>query len=564
MERIFLLCFVCAVGWCPQGVQCHGRKFWDELENKLDLPHPSVILNGAEVTGFLRKAVPNRLYFAAEVDNTPVTVRVMPCDAALQWNLTLLELPVQIIGQGSCNFETLGLWMKLFDETDAPGLDVFSHRGNEVESFYTENSPAGLYKLELLSTEKDTVFKVYASVTNEPAVPYPDLPDDPRIQVTSVGHASVSLAWEPISEASQDRHGTGYCVFRNQEHNYKTLCAVESKLRESEAFKPTSWDLPVQELVKAVATDQVVGRKNALGQSFGNIGSTEPTLFHKKGLQMVCIGDQTNFTFDSLKPGTLYYFDVFAVNSLTQRSSAYTGAFTETIRRSRSKILELKDGVLTEVFVKRKGIRLLSFDPAFSQGQITVAIHSCLQKVKLQILQNGKIATSERIEGVRHFQVSNNTGDKHLIILKGGKKGPGLLKIYATTRPHEQPFPSVPRGTSLKVFDKLTTCSSVTVAWMGTKKRNKYCLYLKPLEETLDLQLTRWHQNSCLGPGNRLKKEKVICKHLHGQNIHSSIIAERVEGLEPGKMYLLDVYVTGQTKHTFKYPGRIVRTRLSC
>lgn len=42
-----------------------------------------------------------RYFFAVEEDNTPLSVTVTPCDAPLEWKLSLQELPEEASGEGS-------------------------------------------------------------------------------------------------------------------------------------------------------------------------------------------------------------------------------------------------------------------------------------------------------------------------------------------------------------------------------------------------------------------------------------------------------------------------------
>lgn len=46
----------------------------------------------------------HRYYFVVEEDNTPLSVTVTPCDAPLEWKLTLQELPEDASGEGSGNY----------------------------------------------------------------------------------------------------------------------------------------------------------------------------------------------------------------------------------------------------------------------------------------------------------------------------------------------------------------------------------------------------------------------------------------------------------------------------
>lgn len=43
----------------------------------------------------------HRYFFMVEEDNTPLSVTVTPCDAPLEWKLSLQELPEETSGEGS-------------------------------------------------------------------------------------------------------------------------------------------------------------------------------------------------------------------------------------------------------------------------------------------------------------------------------------------------------------------------------------------------------------------------------------------------------------------------------
>lgn len=54
-----------------------------------------------------------RYYFVVEEDNTPLSVTVTPCDAPLEWKLTLQELPEEASGEGSGIIDTRQPWKRL-------------------------------------------------------------------------------------------------------------------------------------------------------------------------------------------------------------------------------------------------------------------------------------------------------------------------------------------------------------------------------------------------------------------------------------------------------------------
>ncbi|XP_069778994.1 protein NDNF [Narcine bancroftii] len=531
--------------------------------------HDSAIIpDGAEISSFLFRDAPKRYYFVVEEDNTPMSITITPCDAPLEWKLTLQDLPEESSGEGSGEPEPLEL-QKQRQVLNELVTDLYSYKGNDVESYQASNSPSGLYRLELISTEKDTNFKVYATTTPDSDQPYPELPYDPRVDVTSLGRTTVTLAWKPSPTVSQLRQPIQYCVIINQEHNFKSLCAAEAKLNADDAFmaapKPGLDFSPFDFAYFGFSSDS--GRKRErriMAKPLTTRMSRRVTGARKVDLQQICIGNKNIFTVSDLKPDTQYYFDIFAVNANSNMSTAYVGTFAKTKEELKQKTMELKDGKVTDVFIKRKGVKFLRFVPVSSHQKVILYVHSCLDAVQIQVRRDGKLQLSQNMEGVRLFQLRGKPKAKYLIRLKGNRRGASLLKILATNRPNKQPFPSVPEDTRIKVFDKLRTCSSVTVAWLGTQDRNKFCVYKKLVESNYSEEQKKREQNQCIGPDARKKSEKVVCKYFHSHILQKAVTTETIRGLQPGKSYLLDVYVIGHGGHSVKYQSKLVKTRRSC
>ncbi|CAB1324156.1 unnamed protein product, partial [Coregonus sp. 'balchen'] len=448
------------------------------------------------------------------------------------------------------------------------GTELFSYKGNDVESYVATSSPSGLYQLEMLSTEKDSNFKVYATTTPESDQPYPELPYDPRVDVTALGHTTVTLAWKPTPTGVLMGQPVQYCVVINKEHNFKSLCAAEAKISADDAFmavpKPGRDFSPFD-----FAHFGFVRSNNDFNKDRGLTSNKISRSYTAKpkasDIQKVCIGNKNIFTVSDLKPDTQYYFDVFAVNSATNTSTAYVGTFARTKEEARQKTLELKDGKVSDVFIKRKGSKFLRFAPVSSHQRFTLFVHACLDSVQVQVRRDGKLLLSQNVEGVRQFQLRGKPKAKYLIRLRGSRKGASTLKVLATTKPSsKQPFPSLPEDTRIKAFDKLRTCSSATVAWLGTQHRNKYCVYRKEVAESYGEEQRRREQNQCAGPETRRKSEKVLCKYFHSPNLQKAVTTETITGLEPGKAYLLDVYVVGHSGHSVKYQSKLVKTRKYC
>ncbi|NXR16955.1 NDNF protein, partial [Cinclus mexicanus] len=549
----------------PQKLPTRDEELFQmQIRDKAFFHDSSVIPDGAEISSYLFRDTPKRYFFVVEEDNTPLAVTVTPCDAPLEWKLSVQELPEEASGEGSGDPEPLEQQKQQI--TNEEGTELFSYKGNDVEYFVSSSSPSGLYQLDLLSTEKDTHFKVYATTTPESDQPYPELPYDPRIDVTSLGRTTVTLAWKPSPTASLLRQPIQYCIVINKEHNFKSLCAVEAKLSSDDAFmmapKPGLDFSPFDFAHFGFPADNNSGKERGFlkPSKFGRQTSPKPRV----DLHRVCIGNKNIFTVSDLKPDTQYYFDMFAVNTNTNMSTAYVGTFARTKEEAKQKTVELKDGKVTDVFIKRKGTKFLRFAPVSSHQKVTFSIHSCLDAVQIQVRRDGKLLLSQSVEGVRQFQLRGKAKAKYLVRLKGSKRGASMLKILATTRPNKQSFPSLPEDTRIKAFDKLRTCSSVTVAWLGTQERNKFCIYKREVDDNYNEEQKRREQNQCLGPDTRKKSEKVLCKYFHSQNIQKAVTTETIRGLQPGKSYLLDVYVIGHGGHSVKYQSKLVKTRKFC
>ncbi|NWS16797.1 NDNF protein, partial [Pachyramphus minor] len=560
-----LLLLLLPLGSRPQKFPTRDEELFQmQIRDKAFFHDTSVIPDGAEISSYLFRDTPKRYFFVVEEDNTPLAVTVTPCDAPLEWKLSVQELPEEASGEGSGDPEPLEQQKQQI--TSEEGTELFSYKGNDVEYFVSSSSPSGLYQLDLLSTEKDTHFKVYATTTPESDQPYPELPYDPRIDVTSLGRTTVTLAWKPSPTASLLKQPIQYCIVINKEHNFKSLCAVEAKLSSDDVFmmapKPGLDFSPFDFAHFGFPADNNSGKERSFlkPSKFGRQTSSKPRV----DLNKICIGNKNIFTVSDLKPDTQYYFDMFAVNTNTNMSTAYVGTFARTKEEAKQKTVELKDGKVADVFIKRKGAKFLRFAPVSSHQKVTFSIHSCLDAVQIQVRRDGKLLLSQSVEGVRQFQLRGKAKAKYLIRLKGSKKGASMLKILATTRPNKQSFPSLPEDTRIKAFDKLRTCSSVTVAWLGTQERNKFCIYKREVDDNYNEEQKRREQNQCLGPDTRKKLEKVLCKYFHSQNIQRAVTTETIRGLQPGKSYLLDVYVIGHGGHSVKYQSKLVKTRKFC
>lgn len=541
------------------------ERFQRQARDRALFHDSEVLLDGAEIRGYLFRDTPKRYFFVVEEDDTPLSVTVTPCDTPLEWRLSLQELPEEASGKGSgSEQEPEPLEQQRPRATPGAGAMLHSYCGNDVEVFAVAGAPAGLYQLELLSTERDAHFRVYATTTPASDRPYPELPRDPRVDVTALGRTMATLAWKPSPTASRLRQPVAYCVVVGREHNFKSLCAVEALLSPNDAFMAAPQ--PGQDFSPF---DFAQFGFPPVSPGDGERGPrVQPphrlAVRPQPDLRKVCVGNKTAFTVSGLRPGTQYYFDVFVANTRSNASTAYVGTFARTREEPAPATVELKDGRATEVFVKRRGTALLRFAPVASHQKVAFLVHSCLDAVRVQVRRDGKLVLSQRVEGVRQFLLRGLPKATYLLRLTGSRKGASMLRVLASTRPDKHAFPPLPEDTRVKVFDRLRTCSSATVAWLGTQERSKFCLYKRELGDVDGHGQGKRAWNQCLGPDSRDRSEKVLCKYFHSRNPQRAVTTETVRGLQPGRAYLLDVYLMVHGGHSVRYQSKVVKTRRVC
>ncbi|XP_069055666.1 protein NDNF-like [Pleurodeles waltl] len=569
LGRSIFLYLILQVQLSFQVQQSQDSNIWGALPRPSFLKGVSILPTDAQMTGFLTTETPARYFFLVTKSLTPVTVRITPCESPLSWRLSFLELPSEAIRSGQEDARHLNSMRHPKSQANKTPQELFSYQGNGEESYRTSSSPVGLYRLDIISMEKDTEYQLFTSTSAESQAHSLQLPLDPRLIVTSAGLREVTLEWNPSPGGSGS--GIEYCVFVNRLHNYKTLCAVEasSKVRTEELGNRRTSSLSLTDA--GMEMNFLKHNNEAFNES--NPSISIPRSFHnenervvwaprsKPDIKRLCVGNQTKATVPGLRPGRHYYFDVFALHPETGASMAYTGTFAETKAKIKPRISELRAEEITDIFLMSKAIKVLRFPAKSLNGRISLFIHSCLHKARLQITLGQETMVSRSIEGAHLFELIVDQEAVYTVLLKANHKGPSLVKVLLTSRSQNLPFTSLPSDTSLRVSDHPEACSAVTVRWVGSWGATKYCIYLRRIEGSLDLRLIRKHQNSCLGPDTRPKTEVVTCRQLRGSEPQGAMTEEKIKGLKSGKVYLMDVYMFGRNNYTLKYPTRIIKTR---
>ncbi|XP_057277559.1 protein NDNF-like [Pezoporus wallicus] len=522
--------------------------------NLFNFYHSLILADGKETTVHLLKDIPKRYYFALEEGRAlePFTITVTPCDVPIEWSILVHKASASFLGKAERGDHGTQE-VSMFQQAPSMVTTIFNYKGNSVETYMGMSSHSALYMLEFLSTERDTHITVYLTTDTTSGHLYPELPMDPRIDVIGIGHTTVTLTWKHSPSVLQHRDNIQYCLLVNEKHNYKSLCAAETAIRSSGMKLPPTLALSLSPYL--LEPQQVMILSKSELSIINKVSSGE--------VRQICMGTKNTYTVPNLSPSTQYYFDVFVVNLLTNASAAYTGTFARTLEEPEPKVRELKDGKMIQVVLDGKKQKFYSLQYQARHKKIQFTFQLCRGQIRVQIIKNGKSVASENISGLRYFSLKGKLLDTYLVQLSSTEELNSSVKVQVSTHSHKPLFPLLPDSLKIKSFSKLRTCNSVTIAWLGTQEKSKYCVYKKRIEEHqvwTELQSA----DRCSGPESRPKSEKVLCKHFYDINLQRAVTTETIKGLDAGTLYLFDVYLFGPSGFPIRYHSKIVKTRKKC
>ncbi|XP_053548838.1 protein NDNF-like [Bombina bombina] len=514
--------------------------------------YPIVLLpDGRETTIHVLKDITKRYYFTLRENSPHFSIAVTPCDVPIEWNILHYKTALGSLGKIPDDFGPVDDLKTQSQYKDVTTL--FHYKGNSVETYVGTFSNPSFFMLEFLSSERDTHITVYLTTDLMHGNRFPELPFDPRIEVTAVSHNSASLVWKSSPSALKSRENIEYCLLVNEKHNYKSLCAADTAVRSAGGKWGQQSTFPISSYSQETQSVMVLSNR-------------EFSIVHKTNnadVRQICIGNRNTYTVFNLSSNTQYYFDVFVVNLNTNASAAYTGSFAKTLAEPKPKLIQMKDGKI--VRLSFDGIRQKSYSLEY-QGmhkKVQFTFQTCRGQIRAQILKNGKILVSETIENLRHIILKGKVMDKYVVVLKSAQRYPSSIMVQASSYIHKSLFPLFPDNLKIKSFNKLRTCDSITIAWLGTQERSMYCVYKKKIEED-QIWSDMSNVDKCLGPESRPKSEKVSCKYFHDVNLQKAVATETINGLEKGVSYMLDVYLMGSSGTLLRYQGKVVKTRKKC
>lgn len=463
---------------------------------------------------------------------------------------------------------------------------IHTYTGNAVDTYTgPAYAPASIYILRLKSNEHDTQVSAYLHEGPGPSGVFPGLPSDPRVHTLGVGMTSVTLSWSPSSSVVVKDGLPGirpyyeYCVLVNHKHNHRSLCTVREGVKKERKDGQTRQrrDKPSKEIVWAPLKDWWWQRSDAPD---GRESSTA-LLDNFEDPGCVCKDVESVCTVSDLLPDTQYYFDVFVVDRVNGTSVAYTGTFARTHEEARPAVTSLREGQVKWVTLSgtRSGQqreRLFRFKPRGWQQNGLLTMHTCngTNKVKVTVSSKDQELMSQEV-GHQLAQIWLHGGPSYLIhvqalapdsssfsISKGASDKPKFcLQMQASSAYHRRAAPVFPATLQIKSFNKLRTCNSVTIAWMGTEERSLYCVYRRQIPNDADKHRST---DGCLDPESRPANERVLCKYFQELNPRRAVTTAAIGELDPGALYVFDVYLMRRWGLPIKYHSKMVRTRSEC
>ena len=391
---------------------------------------------------------------------------------------------------------------------------------------------------------------MYATTTPDSDRLYPELPSNSAVTVVSVTRHSVSLMWKPSPTATLHDQPVQYCVAVNENENFQSRCS---------ALAHVYGDVPP-------TVPPHAGFGFAWETAGDDVTQRTPTLkpVHEQASWYRCVGRKTTFTFLRGEPGKRYFFDVFAVHTKTNVSSAYNGSSARTKVHARH--TELKANRPRRYYVKRfKVERSFVYNATEEAQTLMFTVQPCTTRVLVSVYRTSTLLQRVAVRRVQTLAIGNATPGPYVLTVSAPTDASFSFNVLVTPRSQldQLPYPSLPTNTSILVVGR--TSHSLTISWHGTMDRQQYCVY----RFALDIGPLGYRQlphcpeerDVCEGPGDRLKADKVRCRNFKARRRHKAVVTEVVTGLRPDTIYVFDVYARRRGGLTLPYRRTWAKTK---
>lgn len=504
------------------------------------------IPDGIEVSPYLFANATRKFFFLVGSKIERLEITITPCASPITWVVTFKQNRASTEQYDFGNHEESSeVGFQPFNNIDT----LYTLSGEVAETLRIDAPSEGVYSVDITSIKTDSYVQIF-STTSPDVDTFPELPADKRVREVDKSGSSFTVAWNASPDERHFGDDIEYYVSVNTKRSYKTLCSVLSHLNGDP--KPT---LPPNSGF-GFSTDQF--KKRFLRQK------AKPIPAAKRGsIFLQSVGRERKLTFKKVKSGSGYYVDVYVKNKVNGKSRQYSGIFIKTKRKTRQ-YPKLKEGKIKNIsFTPRKKKFIFFFKVKKSTKDVHLAISNCVGTTLVELTSKNGTFHKSRIKYSQILTFNDlNPGVYNVALLKSVSRR-HTVYISLTSKISAQKMPVLPIDTTVKVFDYLTTCNSVTVAWMGTDKKQKYCLYkteltsLKDNSTSISKKLNQCdafdrHQNGA---------QKITCKKFRYRKKEQSVLAITVTGLKPDTSYIFDVFVN--KGNYFAFPYNSVRTKTS-
>ncbi|KAH3869359.1 protein NDNF-like [Dreissena polymorpha] len=509
----------------------------------------NAIPDGIEVNPYLFFNATKKFFYLLDTTVPKLDFTLTPCASPILWQVTHRK-------RSSDHRHELG------KEADSAVVDfkpvvntndiLYTFRGETAETLRLDLPREGIYTIEITSLNSDSYVQIF--VSSSPDIErFPDLPADTRVREIDKKKDSFTVEWESSPDEQHFGDSLEYCIAVNRRRSFKTLCSVESH-RNGDP-KPT---LPPGNGF-GFSTD--IYKKRLLKQN------AQPIQAQRKGsIFLKCIGQNRKATFEKVKTRYGYYVDVFVKHTLTDgryRSRQYVGTYVKTNRKR--KFPKLKNGkTRIAKFTKRTRKITYLFYNSKSTRDLHLALSSCSGKVNVEIKGVNGTLLKAGVKGTKVLNITDAPQGQYLITIQlKTVRYKTSVHVSMVARKKLLKVPILPEDRTVKVFDNLSSCSSVTVAFIGTSTKQTYCLYKTEISKENSTSISQ-KLNEC-GAYSRVKtvSQKIMCKKFKYSK-ENAVLAITVTNLKSDTSYIFDVFVNRGKYFTFLYNSIRTKTSPSC
>ncbi|XP_012935600.1 protein NDNF [Aplysia californica] len=493
-----------------------------------------ILLKDSEQDKYLFRGVPTNFTFTI-AQNGSMLITITPCASEVSWDLYLK--PDRKRRRGNWEGQQLR-----GEANVAQHLHHF--KGDNRSTYHQMDAEAGAYIVVISSLKSDSYVKILVTANPNPLLTgfYPALSNDNALRAET-RKRNIVVNWQHGNSANQQwSRSVEYCIVISRLRNFKSHCGALAYLHGDKRPKFTNWGFPGQRQ-----------KQRELRRKAKPIKKESPKMiFHQ------CVGNKTSFTYAKARRAKKYFVDVFVIDKDSNRASAYRGTSVKIGGKKRNPNIRMKVGETKTVNLKKK--KGVIFKLKRTVPKLGVEVIPCAGKTPFEITYKGKKIKSKTI--VRRWKshvIHNAKPGTYLMTFPGKRRKKSYVTVYLTSTPTRSKL-TLPKKTKIHVFEKLTTCSKVTLAWMGTDVEQNYCLYKKALNKKG--QDSR--KDSCMNAAERPTNDRQLCTSHSSQDPKRQVVAYNVTGLNPGTWYRFDVFVSIGNSASVQYRSVKVKTQEDC